>query len=139
MHERLMSNLEELCEFAANDLDRSIENIKKAGGELDGGKVDYLDKLTHMIKSVKATMRMMEDDGHSYMGAYGGYSRSDYNRRYSQTGHSYARGRNAPRDSMGRYSRNSDNMMDQLRDIMNRSTDEQTRQEIQRMMDEMRT
>lgn len=60
------------------------------------GELEYLDKLTHAIKCVKTTVAMLE----AQEGGDG------YSQRYSyDEGSSYARGRrNAPRDSMGRYS-----------------------------------
>ena len=60
----------------------------------------------------------------------------------SYEGRSYARGRgrNAKRDSMGRYSSEGgysmagDEMIDELRDLMQDAPDEQTRMEFQRFI-----
>jgi hypothetical protein len=82
--------MEELREMLCEELDKITKK-----GELSAGSLDVVDKLTHSIKSID-TIIAMEDAG---------YSGEDY----SMRGNSYARGRgrNAKRDSMGRYS--SDN------------------------------
>ena len=86
------------------------------------------------------------DDGYSRMR---GYSRDGGSYRGSYEGGSYARGRgrNANRDSMGRYSSrgysrdggysNAGDMVDELRDLMNQAPDDQTRQEMQRLIQKM--
>lgn len=91
------NELHELCETIKEAIGEANEKIKKAGGSLSAGDVEYIDKLTHSLKSIKAVMAMMdEEDGGEYGGSDGG----------SYRGGSYARGRgsNARRDSMGRYS-----------------------------------
>lgn len=79
-----MQKMEELREMLCAEL----EKITKKG-ELSAGSLDVVDKLTHSIKSID-TIMAMEDAGYS-----------------NESGYSYARGRgrNARRDSMGRYSR----------------------------------
>jgi hypothetical protein len=96
-----------------------------------------VDKLTHALKSVKASVAMMEDEDEGYSGHYpymGGYG--------SYRDGSYARGRrNAPRDSMGRYSGERGysraGLADELRGLMHDAPDERTRQEIQRLADKL--
>lgn len=58
--------------------------------ELTAGSLDIVDKLTHALKSIETIIAMSEDGGES--GRYSG--------RYSGA---RGRGRNARRDSMGRY------------------------------------
>lgn len=81
-----MQKMEELRDMLCEEL----EKITKKG-ELSTGSLDVVDKLTHSIKSID-TIMAMEDAGYS-----------------NDSGYSYARGRgrNARRDSMGRYSRES--------------------------------
>ena len=83
-----MHKMEELKEMLCEELDKITKK-----GELSAGSLDVVDKLTHSIKSID-TIIAMEDAGYS-----------------NESGYSYARGRgrNARRDSMGRYSRD---MMD---------------------------
>lgn len=73
-----MHKLEELKEM----LMRELENLTKKG-ELSAGSLDAVDKLTHSIKSICYIIEAMEGE-EGYSGARG-------------------RGRNARRDSMGRY------------------------------------
>lgn len=98
MNEKIKT-LHDLCEVISRELEDANEKIRKAGGKLSAGDVDYIDKLTHALKSIKTTIAMMEaedEDGYSnrgYMPYYGGSN--------------YAGRMNAKRDSMGRYSRES--------------------------------
>lgn len=138
MHDKI-EMLHELCDTISRELDEANEKIRKAGGKLSAGDIDYIDKLTHSLKSVKTTLAMMEaedDDGYSGRMPYnmGYYSRT------MDRGNSYARGRNARRDSMGRYSRNysrDEGMVEQLREIMEDAPSEHIRQKIQNVIMEM--
>lgn len=126
----LYEDLEELCETTANELKEANKKIRAAGGKVSPSDVDFADKLTHMIKSIKTTMAMMDAEGGSnaYMG------RSSYARR---------------RDSMGRFTRADgsyrsyadraydDGMMAQLKDLMDDAPDEMTRQKFQKFIAEM--
>lgn len=73
-----------------------LEHITSKG-ELTAGSLDTVDKLTHSIKSIDTICAMEEAGG-------------DYS--YNDGGSSYARGRgrNANRDSRGRYSSEGGNM-----------------------------
>ena len=81
-----MKYLEELKEMLCEEL----EKIGKKG-ELSAGSLETVHKLTDTIKNL-GKIEMLEEQS-------GGYSH--------ESGNSYARGRgrNAKRDSMGRYSR----------------------------------
>lgn len=156
MHE-FIEELYTLCEILEKDLTKTNEKLRMAGGEMTGADLEYVDKLTHAIKSIKTTMAMMEADdeysneggsyGGSYRGGQGG-NRGGSNRGGSNRGGSYGgsyargRGRGARRDSMGRYSREgysreAEDMVSQLRELMEDAPDEQTRMEIQRMVDRL--
>lgn len=165
MHE-MMEDLYELCETLANEIGTANEKIKMAGGELKGSDVEYIDKLTHSLKSIKAVMAMIEDEdgysnnmGGSYArggrgggrggsnqgGGNQGGGRGGSNRGGSYDGGSYARGRgrNSRRDSMGRYSREggysraADDIVEQLEDMMDEAPDEKIRMEIKKLIDKM--
>lgn len=149
-------DLHELCETLSREIGETNEKIRKAGGKLSAGDLEYVDKLTHALKSVKATMKMMEDEGYSgyypyafeggnmggsNRGSYrGGSNRSSYNDGGSYRGGSYARGRgsNANRDSRGRYSNEGysrgGDMVEELRELMEDAPDERTKQEFQRFI-----
>lgn len=117
--------------------DLLCEELKQYGkkGDLTAGSLDVVDKLSHALKSVETIIAMEEADD-SYSEGYGGpyYDRS-------MRGSSYARGRRstARRDSMGRYSRDdysmdNDEMVEQLRGIMEEAPNEQVRSEIHRVV-----
>ena len=134
-----VKDLHELCETLSREIGEANEKIRSAGGKLSAGDLEYIDKLTHALKSVKATVAMMEEeDGYSgmypYMGSYdnGGMpNRGSYRGPY--------RGSYARRDSRGRYSSergySRDNgMVEELRELMQDAPDERTRQEFQRFI-----
>lgn len=139
-----INELHELCETISREIADANEKIRNAGGKLTAGDADYIDKLTHSLKSIKATIAMMEDeDGYSNRsysdgmgGSYRGYSRTDRGMTRS-----YARGRmNARRDSMGRYSTRysrDDGMVEELRELMEDAPNEAIKKDIQRIVDKM--
>lgn len=136
-----IKDLHELCETLSREVQDTNEKIRSAGGKLSAGDMDYIDKLTHAIKSVKATIAMMEDDGYSghypyFMG--GSYDDGGMNSNRSMRGRSYAqrrdsRGRYSSTYSRDGYSRGGD-MVEELRDLMQDAPDERTRQEFQRFI-----
>ena len=101
MDEKL-NTLHELCETLMREIEDANEKVRMGGGKLSAGDIDYVDKLTHAVKSIKTTIAMMEA-GDGYSGYMPRYMYND-GRGY-EGGRSYARGRRK-RDSMGRYSRN---------------------------------
>ena len=80
-----------------------------ASQEMSAGSLEVIDKLSHAVKNICKIIESAEEEEYSGRGNYSrdGYSRnySREGRRYAYEGGSYARGRNARRDSMGRYSR----------------------------------
>ena len=147
------NELHELCETIKEAIGEANEKIKKAGGSLSAGDVEYIDKLTHSLKSIKAVMAMMEDeDGGEYSGADGSSYRGGYSRRYDDGMHpiyrggSYARGRgsNARRDSMGRYSSRGYSraegdmaeIVEELKGMMD-SLPEEKKREVQRFVEKV--
>lgn len=142
MHE-LYEDLEEMCEVLADELSKTNDKLEKSGGQISAGDLEYVNKLTHSIKSIKTTMAMMEteDDGYSYDDmSYRDGMRSSYNRGGSYRGSSYARGRgsNARRDSRGRYSSRGysmdEGMVAELHELMEDAPDEKTRMEFQKFI-----
>ena len=134
-----LKDLHETCETLSRELGEANEKIKRAGGKLSAGDLDYIDRITHAIKSVKTTIAMMEaeDEGES------GYYMPMYGRRYGDgmNGRSYARSSYARgRDSMGRFTSRrggmsyDDGMVEELRDLMDRAPDEPTRREFQKLI-----
>ena len=140
-----INELHELCEAISREIAEANEKIRIAGGKLSAGDVDYIDKLTHTLKSIKATIAMMEDEdggyssyddggNRSYMMG-GGYRRGghSYNR-----GGSYARGRggNANRDRMGRCSSDA-GLVEELRGLMEDAPNDQIKREMQKLVEKV--
>lgn len=138
-----IDTLYDVCEALMRELDKANDKMKKGGNNLSAGDLEYLDKITHAIKSVKTTIAMEEssyDDGGNY--ERGGRSNRSYGGSY-EGGSSYARGRgrNARRDSMGRYSRDGrsygysredakEELMEHLREMKKMAKDEETRRMV---------
>lgn len=132
-----IDDLYKLCETLSHEIADANEKIESAGGKLTAGDVEYVDRLTHSLKSVKAVIAMMEGEGYSNDGgSYRGYSREggySGNRSYRR---SYGHGSYAKRDSMGRYS-NDNGMVDELYSLMENAPNETVRRDIQRLIDKM--
>ena len=135
--------MHKLMEFICDELEE-LERKAEKDGKLSMAEIQYVDTLAHAKKNLLKADEMWEeseysmDGGRSY--ARGKRSmRSGNSYRYEGEG-SYARGRgrNAKRDAMGRYSRGysmaGDDMIDELRDLMQDAPDEQTRMEFQRFI-----
>ena len=141
-----IDELHELCDTIKNEISDANDKIEKAGGKLSAGDIDYIDKLTHTLKSVKAVIAMMEGD-------------DEYSSRYYD-GMSYARGRGsrAKRDSMGRYASDyrhdgsyrdgsyrdgsyrdgmysREGFADKLRELMREAPSEHIKSEMERLAD----
>lgn len=144
MHD-LYENLEQLCDVVSREIKDSNKKIETAGGKISPGDTEYLDKLTHMLKSIKTIMAMMDaEDGEGYSGAwpYMRHSPMSYEgNRSMKRGNSYAGRRNARRDGMGRYSRedgysmDDGNMIHELNELMQQAPNDRIKQEFQRFID----
>jgi hypothetical protein len=130
--------LYDLCEKVEGEL---AELNKKTKGSMSAGDLEVMDKLTHTLKSIKTTLAMIEADG--------GYS-GEYSGNYGDGGGSYARGRgrNARRDSMGRYSSedgysrrgsydDGSDVKTKLQTMMGQMPDRQTRNALKEVIDMM--
>jgi hypothetical protein len=144
--EKWLDDMYDLCETVAKEIGAANKKIEAAGGKLTGADVDYIDKITHAMKSIKATISMAEAEENGESGYYpymGGY------RSFDNGGMSNRRGggmSNQRRDSRGRYSReyrgySRDNamadMVAELRGLMRDAPDEHTRMRFQRFIDEI--
>lgn len=136
-----MKAMHELREMLAEEL----EKITKVG-ELDRTTLDFVDKLTHSIKSIDTILAMEEasddysyNDGYSNARGRGRNARRDSMGRYSREGSSYEGG-NSYRYGRGGYSRDDRNMqetMTELQELMNKASDNKVRMAIQRAIQEM--
>ena len=92
MHKIKEMLMEELYEYE--------EKAKKmSGGKISAGDLETLHKLTDTVKNIDKIEMLEDEEGYSEDGAYMGEGRI-YGTSYAR-----GRGRNAKRDSMGRYSR----------------------------------
>lgn len=103
-----MKDLHELCEKLSEELADQNAKIKSS---MTAGDLEAVDKLTHALKSIKTIIAMSEaeDEGYSSRRSYddgidGGSYRRGGSYRYDGMSYARGRGRNARRDSMGRYS-----------------------------------
>lgn len=130
-----MHELYELKEKLLKELGDYAENNKFSKDDVENMK--YISSTIDHICNI--VMGMEEDD---YSGRYddGGmsYERDGRGGSYNR-GASYARGRNARRDSMGRYSRGSEHehMVMELREAMGMASDPTVRDDIKRLIDKV--
>lgn len=149
--------MHKLIEYVCEELE-ALE--KKAGkGTMSVAELEYADKLANLKKNLLKGEMLYDEQEMEYSGAMGGnmattggnmggsYARGGRsNRGGSYRGGSYARGdgrgrgSNARRDSMGRYSsergysRDAEEMAEQLRDLMEDAPDETIRRDIERLV-----
>lgn len=154
-----MEHFDKLMSLVENE----IEAINRNGKFKSREEIDSVYKLVDIAKDIECMNRWegemdgeSYDDGMSYErgGNRGGrsYRGGSYDESYDGSSYARGRGRNARRDSMGRYSRESyrggsyergysrdgkEEYKEQLMDMMDNAPDENTRQSIKRMIDQM--
>lgn len=128
--------MHKLVDYICEELE-TLERKADKDGKLSMAEVQYMDTLAHAKKNLLKAEEMSEDD---YSNGYDmGYSRRGYSRRGS-----YA---TRKRDSMGRYSRDGygrngysmagDEMIDELRELMEDAPDEKTKAEFRKFISRM--
>ena len=146
--------MHKLMEYVCDEMEE-LERKASKDGKLSMAEMQYLDTLAHTKKNLLKSDEMSGEKGYSGMmyPRYYGDDRMDGRsyrdeRSYADDrsygdGRSYARGRNARRDSMGRYSRGysmaAEDMMDELRDLMEKAPDEMTKKEFRKFIDKIET
>lgn len=143
-----MHKLYELKDKLMNELEDYADNGKFSKDDVEAIKytASAIDHICNIVEDEEYSGAMggMYDGG-SYEGSYrgGSYEGGSYARggNRGRGGRSYARGRgrNARRDSIGRYSsegysRASDGIVMELRDLMDDAPDDRIRQEIQSLI-----
>ena len=152
-----MNYIDSIVDLCGNE----YEAIPKNGKFRSREELDSVYKLMDIVKdSMEISCMEAEMDGESYDDGMSQRGGSYGDRSYRYDGGSYARGRgrNARRDSRGRYSSEGgsygyypdgrpmrgysrdgkEEYKEQLMDMMDNAPDEQTRQSIQRMIDQMK-
>lgn len=128
--------MDNLCEYIDEEL---MELDKKAkSGQLSAGDIEMGDKLAHFKKSLLTNEAM--ESGYSNRRGYSrdtmtrDYSRDYSGEDYSRDDYSSARRR---RDSMGRYSREGDDVVHSMRELMNRTSDPKAKDAIRQAVSEI--
>ena len=151
--------MHKLMDYVCSELEE-LEHKASKEGKLSMSDLQIADTLAHLKKNLMKTEEMSGDDGYSMTGysRRGGYSMRNYyddgmshraadgvsnyvrpDGSYADGGMSYARGRGAgaKRDSMGRYSRAEDDIVMSLERLMDTASDEHTRKEIRKLIEQM--
>lgn len=130
--------MHKLYEFICDEL-KTLEK-KADSGSMSMSDIQLMDTLLHAKKNLLKSEEMAEESEYSNGMAYSD-GRGSY---HYMDGNSYARrGRtNARRDSMGRYSsegysRAADDALSSLREMERTATDDQTRQDVRRLITRM--
>ena len=123
MHE-LYALKEKLCK----------ELKKYSTEEVTNSNLPIIDSLSHAIKNIDKIIDGYEEEESGSYGYEPNY-RGNRNNRSWNNSYSRGRGRNAKRDSMGRYA--SDGLVNELRDLMMDAPDEQTRQEYKKVIEKL--
>ena len=150
-----MEHIDKIVKLAENEFKAIADNGKFRSRE----EIDSVYKLMDIVKDAHCIWKYEDEesdyseDGRSYDGSYARAVRGSYRGSYDD-GMSYRGRMNAKRDSMGRYARDGyrdsyDGMMrgysrdgkeeykENLRHMMETAPDENTRQSIKRMLDNM--
>ena len=130
--------MHKIYEYLCDEL-KTLEKKAESGQGLSMAEFEYLNKLTETKKNL-LKIEMLEEDSE-----YGGGSYRDGNdRMYGDSSYARGRGRNARRDSMGRYSRrggsyanysmaDKEDLVEDLRDVM-QEADGTMKQEFERFI-----
>ena len=113
--------------------DKMLNELKKySNKEMSASTLEYVDKLAHATKNL---CKIIDDMDYSSRG--GSYADGMMYRGSYDDGMGYVdargRGRNARRDSMGRYSSAGD-LANELRELMNQAPDKETRTDMERLI-----
>lgn len=156
-----MEHLEGIVKLAGNELKAIVDNGKFRSRE----EIDSVYKLMDIVKDAHCIWQYEDEEseyseeGRSYDGSYARGGRDYRGGRYAYESYddgmsrARGRGRNARRDSMGRYSREGsyrgsyergysrdgkEEYIEHLREMADEAPDEQTRQSIHRMIEQMK-
>lgn len=146
--------MHKIKEMLMKELYEYEDKAKKSSGKLSAGDLETIHKLTDTVKNIDKIEMLEDGEGYSgdtdFMGEgrmFGTSYRSNdymYNSNGGQGGSSYARGRgrNARRDSRGRYSSDGrysrdgakESLIEKLEEAMDEAENEQDREKIRRVI-----
>lgn len=119
--------LYDLCDIVSRKLGDVTKELRSSGSKLSSADADYVDKLAHTLKSVKAVMSM----------DYSNDMSPEASNDMSYGVHAYDNSYRRRRDSMGRYSSEGysrHSAADKLRELVNEEDNPQLRNELERML-----
>lgn len=133
--------LYELCETLTRELEDVFKKVSQSG--MNSTMLEYIDKLTHSLKSVKTIIAMEESKGGNYGNndGYGTYNRyyanpnsADYGSGgYSDGGYGEGDGYGRRgRDSMGRYTSGGD-LAQELQKLIGQAPTPQIRMDMEHL------
>ena len=118
-----------------------MDELKELSGKpMNGSSLQMVDTLAHAIKNICKIIESYEDgDSYGRRDSYDNDGGSYYD---GDTSYARGRGRNARRDSRGRYASTNyyeakDDMARKLEQLMQNAPDEKSKQEIQRVMQKL--
>ena len=154
-----MDYMHDLKDLLCAELEDYAEKGKKSG-KMSMGDLESIHKLTDTVKNIMKIDVLKEEAGYSEDGHYMGegriYGTSYDDGMHRDGGYSYARGRYAKRDSMGRYSRDDGMsyrggmrggysrddgkhyMMEQLEEMMEEAEKPAEKEALRRCMDALK-
>lgn len=134
--------MHKIYEYLCDEL-KTLEKKAESGQGLSMAEFEYLNKLTETKKNL-LKIEMLEEDSEYSSAMRGGSYRGGNDRMYGDSSYARGRGRNARRDSMGRYSRrggsyanysmaDKEDLVEDLRDVM-QEADGTMKQEFERFI-----
>lgn len=136
--------MHKIYEYLCDEL-KDLEKKAESGQQLSMAELEYLNKLTETKKNLLKIEMLEEDSEYSNAmrgGSYrGSYARDGRGGSYDDGSYARGRGRNAKRDSMGRYSSEgysrAEDFRMELEDLMASAPNDRIRQKMQSLMAEM--
>ena len=146
----IIKELYDMKETVGQKIADANKKLHKAGGAMDMSDIEIVDKLAHSMKSLVSTCKMLEAEDGEYSGTgplyypgNTGYSgrrgemRDDgYSRNGRGNGGGYSRNGYSRGNRYG-YSTRTEDMTEQLIQMMEDAPDEMTRMEIKKLVDKM--
>ena len=120
-----MESIERLCKIVERQLDKAVDVLEQ-DGKIQAQDVDYIDKLTHTLKSIKTTLAM-EGYGNSER-----RGRSPMTGRYVSRDGSYDGGYDGSR--RGGRSMDGGEVREKLRHMMEQTDDEHVKSALREAM-----
>jgi len=140
--------MHKIYEYLCDEL-KTLEKKVESGQGLSMAELEYLDKLTETKKNLLKIEMLEEDSEYSNAmrgGSYrGSYARGGRGGSYDDGSYARGRGRNAKRDSMGRYSSErgysyddaKSEMIEKLHEVMESAPDETAKREVKKLVEKM--